>query len=72
MNKQELEQQVSDLQAALVRTNTANKELVDQLNKMNEQLGEAIARVKQLDAQLRMVDAQRTAAAKFNDVSKNY
>jgi len=72
MTNQELEQQVTDLQAALVRSNTANRSLVDQLNNMDEQLSEAIARVKQLDEQIRMMDAQRLAATKFNDASKNY
>jgi regulator of replication initiation timing len=72
MTKQELEQQVTEMQAALVRTNTANKELVDQLNKMDEQLSEAIARVKHLDGQIKMMDAQRIAATKYSDTSKNY
>jgi len=72
MTKQELEQQNADLNAALVRTNTVNRELVDQLNKLDIELKDAIARIKQLDEQIRMVDAQKTAAARFNDVSKNY
>jgi hypothetical protein len=72
MIKQELEQQNVDLNAALVRTNTVNRELVDQLNKLDIELKDAIARIKQLDEQIRMVDAQKTAAARFNDVSKNY
>ena len=72
MTNQELEQQVTDLQAALVRSNTANRSLVDQLNNMDEQLSEAIARVKQLDEQIRMMDAQRLASTKYNDASKNY
>ena len=72
MINQELEQQNADLNAALVRTNTVNRELVDQLNKLDTELKDAIARVKQLDEQIRMIDAQKTAAARFNDVSKNY
>jgi len=72
MTKQELEQQNADLSAALVRTNTVNRELVDQLNKLDTELKNAIDRVKQLDEQIRLGDAQRLAATKFNDVSKNY
>jgi chromosome segregation ATPase len=72
MNKQELEQENANLNAALVRTNTANRELVDQLNKMDTELKDAITRVRQLDEQIRMMDAQKIAATRFNDVSKNY
>jgi chromosome segregation ATPase len=72
MTKQELEQQVNDLQAALVRTNTANKSLVDQLNEMDGQLNAAINRVRQLDETIRMMDAQKVAATRFSDTSKNY
>ena len=72
MTKQELEQQVNDLQAALVRTNTANKSLVDQLNEMDGQLNAAIVRVRQLDETIRMMDAQRVAATQYSDTSKNY
>ena len=72
MTKQELEQQVNDLQAALVRTNTANKSLVDQLNEMDGQLNAAVVRVRQLDETIRMMDAQRVAATQYSDTSKNY
>jgi len=72
MTKQELEQENANLNAALVRSNTANRELVDQLNKLDTELKDAIARIKQLDEQIRMMDAQRLASTKYNDASKNY
>jgi hypothetical protein len=72
MNKQELEQENANLNAALVRTNTANRELVDQLNKLDTELKDAITRVRQLDEQIRMMDAQKMASTKYNDASKNY
>jgi chromosome segregation ATPase len=72
MNKQELEQENANLNAALVRTNTANRELVDQLNKLDTELKDAITRVRQLDEQIKMMDAQKMASTKYNDASKNY
>jgi hypothetical protein len=72
MNKQELEQENANLNAALVRTNTANRELVDQLNKLDTELKDAITRVRQLDEQIRMMDAQKMASTRYNDASKNY
>ena len=72
MTKQELEQENANLNAALVRSNTANRELVDQLNKLDTELKDAIARIRQLDEQIRMMDAQKTASTKYNDASKNY
>ncbi len=77
--KQELEQQLADAIAVAQRLNEENKTLKsinDLLTAENTSLkndfANAVNRVRYLDGQVKMLESQRQASAKFSDSDKNY
>jgi regulator of replication initiation timing len=72
MTKQELEQQNVELKVALDRANTANRELNSAVQKLKEDFESAVERVRYLDGQIKMKDARKQAAEKYNDNDRNY
>ena len=72
MTKQELEQQNIELKVALDRANNANRELNEIVKNLRTDLEAAIERVKYLDGQIKMKDARKQAAEKYNDNDRNY
>jgi vacuolar-type H+-ATPase subunit I/STV1 len=72
MTKEQLEQENGQLMEALSRANTIQKEHTATIQKLNKELDGAIERVRYLDGQLKMKDAQKTAATRFNDNERNY
>jgi hypothetical protein len=72
MTKEQLEQENGQLMEALSRANTIQKEHTATIQKLNKELDGAIERVRYLDGQLKMKDAQQLASKKFNDNERNY
>ena len=77
--KQELEQQLADAIAVAQRLNEENKSLqatIGSLTAENELLkndfASAVERVRYLDGQVRMLEAQKQASAKYSDKDRNY
>jgi len=77
--KQELEQQLAEAVATAQRLNdelkltrAENNHLKEENNSLNNNLIEAIERVRYLDGQIRMLESQRTASTKYSDKDKNY
>jgi len=77
--KQELEQQLAEAISVAQRLGTENKKLIEENKSLAENntklLGEfnaAVERVRYLDNQLRMKDAQKQAFEKYNDNNRNY
>ena len=77
--KQEIEQQLADAIVVAQRLNTTNKELTlenKSLTLENENLKKdffnAVEKVRYLDGQVKMLEAQRQSANKYSDTSKNY
>ena len=79
MKKEEIEQQLAEAIAVAQRLGAENKQL-RQVNddltaanaKLTEEFNSAIERVRYLADQLKMREAQQTAAKKFNDNDRNY
>jgi hypothetical protein len=72
MTKEQLEQENGQLMEALSRANTIQKEHTATIQKLNKELDGAIERVRYLDGQLKMKDAQQLASKKFNDNERSY
>jgi septal ring factor EnvC (AmiA/AmiB activator) len=71
MTKQELEQEREQMLEAINRLNTANKEQTSTIAQLKIDLNDAQNRVRDLAAQLNMVEAQKQAQ-RFNDNDRNY
>ena len=71
MTKQELEQEREQMLEAINRLNTANKEQTITIAQLKIDLNDAQNRVRDLAAQLNMVEAQKQAQ-RFNDNDRNY
>jgi hypothetical protein len=72
MTKEQLEQENNDLKSALTRANTANSELNETVKKVAQDLEAAIGRVRYLDGQIKMKDAQKKASTQYNDNERSY
>lgn len=77
--KQELEQQLNEAIAVAQRLNGENKKLTAEnelLKTENESLRNdftsAVERVRYLDGQVKMLESQKQASAKYSDNDKNY
>ena len=77
--KQEIDQQLTDAIAVAQRLGANNRQLqveVDRLTAENTQLrtdfDSAVERVRYLDGQLKMREAQQQASERFNDNDRNY
>ena len=69
---EELQQENANLLAALTRANEANRELSTAFGKIKNELELAVARVRELDGQIRMKDLQKQASERYSDDSRNY
>ena len=79
MKKDEIGQQLADAIAVAQRLGTENKQLKqanDELTasntKLKEEFDSAVNRVRYLDGQLKMKEAQQQANTRFNDNERNY
>ena len=79
MKIEQLDQQLTDAISVAQKLGTENKELrtTNETLKANnakllEDFNSAVDRVRYLDNQLKMKEAQETAVTRFNDTSKNY
>jgi FtsZ-binding cell division protein ZapB len=79
MKKDEIGQQLADAIAVAQRLGTENKQLKqtnDELTasntKLKEEFDSAVERVRYLDGQLKMREAQQQADTRFNDNDRNY
>lgn len=72
MTQEELEHQNFELTAALGRANTANKELGEIVSNLTNELNGAIEKVRYLNTQLTMREAQQVASKQYNDNERNY
>lgn len=77
--KQELEKQLADAIAVAQRLNeetktlrAANAELTAENELLKNDFSSAVERVRYLDGQVKMLESQRKASAKFSDKDKNY
>jgi len=79
MKKDEIGQQLADAIAVAQRLGAENKQLKqtnDELTasntKLKEEFDSAVERVRYLDGQLKMREAQQQADTRFNDNDRNY
>jgi FtsZ-binding cell division protein ZapB len=79
MKKDEIGQQLADAIAVAQRLGTENKQLKQTNNeltasntKLKEEFDSAVERVRYLDGQLKMREAQQQADTRFNDNDRNY
>jgi hypothetical protein len=72
MKKDELEAENNQLKAALYRTNSANTQLNTILKGKEELLHSYSDKIKDLTERLRMNNAQKQAATRYNDNERNY
>jgi FtsZ-binding cell division protein ZapB len=79
MKKEELDQQLKEAITVSQRLGTENKQLraendalKSENTKLKEEFESAVERVRYLADQLKMKDAQKQAADKFNDNDRNY
>ena len=79
MKKEEIEQQLNDAIAVAQRLGTENKQLraenetlkTENIN-LREEFNSAVERVRYLDGQIRMLEAQNQAKAQYSDNNRNY
>ena len=72
MTKEQLEHQNAELMESITRINNANKEMSEFIVNLKSEFDKAIERVRYLDGQLKMREAQQLANTRFNDNDKNY
>jgi vacuolar-type H+-ATPase subunit D/Vma8 len=72
MTKEQLEHQNAELMEAITTVNNTNKEMSESIKHLSSEFEKAIERVRYLDGQLKMKDAQQQANTKFNDNERNY
>jgi len=72
MTKQDLEQQNGELMERLSKANDLQKQQSTQIDQLTRELYEAMARVRFLDGQVRMLGLQNQSRDQFSDSDKNY
>ena len=72
MTKEQLEHQNAELMESITRINNANKEMSEFIVNLKSEFDKAIERVRYLDGQLKMREAQQLANTRFNDNERNY
>lgn len=72
MTIEQLQADNAQLKGALFQANNANRELNDQVKATKTQLDIFNNRIKYLEGELNMKNAQNRAATQFNDRDKNY
>jgi vacuolar-type H+-ATPase subunit D/Vma8 len=72
MTKQDLEQQNGELMERLSKANDLQKQQSTQIDQLTRELYEAMARVRFLDGQVRMLELQNQSRDQFSDSDKNY
>ena len=72
MKKEELELEREQMLEVIQRLNATTKQQATHISQLQENLDEAIARVKYLAGQLDMKEAQKKASTQFNDNNRDY
>lgn len=72
MTKQELEQQNGELMERLSKAYDLQKQQTSQIDQLTKELYEAMARVRYLDGQVRMLELQKQSANQYSDNDRNY
>ena len=72
MTKQDLEQQNGELMERLSKANDLQKQQTAQIDQLTKELYEAMARVRYLDGQVKMLELQIQSKTQYSDNDKNY
>jgi FtsZ-binding cell division protein ZapB len=79
MKKEGLEQQANDAIAVAQRLNEEikqlradNERLISESNQLREDFNSAVERVRYLDGQVKMLEAQNQAKTQYSDNNRNY